>query len=204
MDYDPFHSAWLVGVSQQVSGYDRIRRQLLLREAEGYLDLITVFADRWPPTAETRDVIAQRALEILCKVELTGRDVAYALYLQGQALRSMECYREALVPLQASADDDPANVHVWLALAWCYKRIHRIDLAIEALEEALDIDSSEAIVYYNLACYWSLAGNVHHALHHLSVAFDIDSNFRDLVAEEADFDAIRSDPNFRSLVSVIV
>ena len=187
-----------------MSSYDRVRRQQLLREAEGYLDLIMVFADQWPPRAETRDRLAARTLEILKDVERSGADVAYASYLQGQALRAMELYTDALVPLRASADSDPTNIHVWLALGWCYKRIGRIDLAIEALEEALAVDSSEAIIHYNLACYWSLSCNVHQALYHLSTALEIDPNYRDLIEDEADFDPIRSNDDFRMLTSVIV
>ena len=110
-----------------MSSYDRVRRQQLLREAEGYLDLILAFADQWPPRAETRDRLARRALEILKDVEQSGAEVAYALYLQGQALRAMELYADALAPLRDSADSDPTNIHVWLALGWCYKRIRRID-----------------------------------------------------------------------------
>ena len=187
-----------------MSSHDHVRRQQLLREAEGYLDLIMVFADQWPPRAETRDRLARRALEILKDVEQSGAEVAYAWYLQGQALRAMELFRDALVPLRASADGDSTNIHVWLALGWCYKRIRRIDLAIESLEEALAVDSSEAIIHYNLACYWSLSRNANQALYYLSTALDIDPNYRELVEDEADFDPIRSNDDFRMLTSVIV
>ena len=79
-----------------MSGYDRIRRQQAIREAEGYLDLIMVFVDQWPPTPAARDRLARRALATLEDAELSGRDSAYTLYLQGQALRSMEQYRATL------------------------------------------------------------------------------------------------------------
>ena len=39
---------------------------------------------------------------------------------------------------------------------------------------------------------------------HLANALDIDGNFRDLVGDEPDFDPIRSDPDFKALVQVIV
>ena len=185
-------------------GYDHIRRQQLLREAEGYLDLIMVFGDQWPPSPEVRDRVAHRALEFLDKIAQPGTDWAYSLYLQGQALRCMERYQDALDPLRTSAHEDSANIHVWLALGWCYKRLKRLDLAIEALEEALAVDSGEAIIYYNLACYWSLARNIDRAIHYLSMAFDIDPNYRDLVADEPDFDPVRSHHSFRMLTSVIV
>jgi tetratricopeptide (TPR) repeat protein len=96
------------------------------------------------------------------------------------------------------------NIAVRLALGWCYKRTKRLDLAIESLEEALAIDSSQAILHYNLACYWSLAGNVKLAVAYLAQSFELDSNYRDRVHEERDFDAIRRHPQFLALTAVIV
>ena len=187
-----------------MSDFERKGRQQRLREAEGYLDLLMVFADRWPPTPLSRNRLAQRVLNILHDLEPTSRDTAYVCYLKGQCLRTMERYREAVTALHASADDDPKNFHVWLALGWCYKRINRLDLAIESLEEALEVDTAEAIIHYNLACYWSLVHNVEQALNYLSIAFDIDPNYRDLIDNEPDFDPIRSNSDFRLLTSVIV
>ena len=66
------------------------------------------------------------------------------------------------------------------------------------------VDSSGAIITYNLACYWSLACNTDQALHHLAVAFDIDPNYRDLVENESDFDSLRSNQDFRMLTGVVV
>ena len=187
-----------------MTDYRRNRRQQIIREAEGYLDLITVFTDQWPPSPELRDRIALRTLDTLSTIESPGSDQAYSLYLAGQALRTMEQFSDAISVLRESADIDPATIHVWLALGWCYKRIGRLDLAIESLEEALSVNSREAIVHYNLACYWSLVNNAQHALYHLGVAFDIDHNFRDLVSDERDFEPIRYDPDFRMLTSVSV
>ena len=55
------------------------------------------------------------------------------------------------------------------------------------------VDSSEAVLHYNLACYWSLARNRTLALKFLSQALEIDSNFRDLIADESDFNPLRHD-----------
>jgi tetratricopeptide (TPR) repeat protein len=79
-----------------------------------------------------------------------------------------------------------------------------LDRAIESLEEALTVDPSGAIIHYNLACYWSLAGSVDVALAYLGNAFEIDASFRDLVDGEVDFDPIREHPAFRELTSVAV
>ena len=103
-----------------------------------------------------------------------------------------------------AAELEPQNTAHWLALGWCQKRIGRIDLAIAALEEALAADPEQAIIHYNLACYWALLKNVPLAVEYLARAFDIDPNYRDLVKEERDFDGIRHHPGFRAVTKVIV
>ncbi len=80
----------------------------------------------------------------------------------------------------------------------------RIDLAIESLEEALVVEPRDALIHYNLACYWSLANNKRQVAHLPYATFDLKDHYRSLVAEESDFDAIRSDPAFQSLVRVTV
>ena len=110
----------------------------------------------------------------------------------------------AIAPLEIAAEEDAANVHTHLALGWCYKRIGRIDLAIEALENAVEHAPYEGIIHYNLACYWVLSENTKLAIQYLLQSFDLDPEYRDLVAHEEDFDAIRNDPDFQMITSVIV
>ncbi len=183
----------------------RIRRQQILREVEGYLELLTACEEQWSTTPEVRDQLATRAIEKLDSIGPRGGSQSRVLFLKGYALRVMERYADAVEPLHLAAELDPGNLEIWLMLGWCYKRCGQIELAIRSLEEAVDVvDGSEAIVFYNLACYFSLAKNVRLALRNLSRAFDIDPNFRDLVDDEPDFDPIRRHPEFRAIMSVIV
>ena len=163
---------------------DRIRRMKLQHQAEGYLEL----------------GLPQQALNLLGRLGGSGNgsDVR-TLYLQGQALRSLERYGEAIVPLRKVAELEPENVQVLLALGWCHKRVGRIDLAIEALETALAADSDEPLIRYNLACYHSVAGDKRHALAYLEQALALDPNYRLLIDHEPDFDPLRSDPEFQAI-----
>lgn len=187
-----------------MSTYYEIRRDQTLREAEGYLELSMVGDDKWELNLQLRDRLGLRALERLMRLDEHDEHWPYILYLRGQSLRMMERYDEAIIPLRESALLKPRNLHAWLALGWCHKRTNRLDLAIESLEEALDADPEEAIVHYNLACYWSLAGNAQLALGYLRNSFEIDSSYRDLVDDEKDFDPIRAHPNFQKLTAVVV
>jgi Flp pilus assembly protein TadD len=171
-----------------VSTRDRVRRQQLVLQAEGYLEL----------------GMASHALDVLARCGDPATLPDHALYLQGQCLRELERYREALEPLTRAAHGDPGNVSIWLALGWCYKRTGKLDLAIESLEEALAAEPNDALVNYNLACYWSLARNKRQALAYLARAFDIEDEYRALVASESDFDALRDDPSFQALTRVAV
>jgi tetratricopeptide (TPR) repeat protein len=187
-----------------VSTHRRIIRDQILREAEGYLELLMAAPSKWDLPPEIRDPVAQRALDALERLDEPDQGSAYTLYLRGLAYRTMERFYDAIPPLRESADLDPEDTHALLALGWCYKRIGRLNLAIQALEEALEVDENQAIVHYNLACYCSLAGSVEIALDHLATAFGIDPKYRDLATEESDFDAIRQHPGFRELTSVVV
>jgi len=181
-----------------------IRRQQMLREAEGYLDLAMACADELPLSEPVRNRLAQRALAALSQVERSRSNKAHCSYLQGQALRVMERFPEAIEYFESAAEVDSENVHIWLALGWCHKRTGKLDMAIQSLEEALAFEPGEAIIYYNLACYWSLANNAKLALEYLSRALSIDPDYRDLIGGEHDFDPIRADPRFQELTSVIV
>jgi Flp pilus assembly protein TadD len=171
-----------------VSAIDRIRRQQLVLQAEGYLEL----------------GMPKHALELLSRCGERESLPEHALYLQGECLRALGQFREALEPLTLASQTNPDNIHVWLALGWCHKRTGRLDLAIESLEEALGVEPNEALVHYNLACYWALAGKPRQAVNYLAKAFDLKEDYRSLVPEESDFDRIRDDPAFQALVRVAV
>jgi tetratricopeptide (TPR) repeat protein len=159
-----------------------------IEEAEGYAEL----------------GMLEHALRALQKRGSLVHGNGKACFLLGEALRALNRCEEALLPLERSADLLPDDVHVLLALGWCYKRTGQLAKAIEVLERAVRIDSGEAVLHYNLACYWSLARNRTLALRYLSQALDIDSNFRDKVGEEPDFNPLRNDADFIALTSVIV
>ncbi len=178
--------------------------EMRIREAEGYLALVTACSGSWDPPAELRDPLLRRALAALDRLSTGDRSQPYVLYLKGEALRAMERYPEAIRVLREATESEPEHVGVWLALGWCFKRLGRVDRAIECLEKALAIQPDFALIHYNLACYWSLVGHVDVAVAYLSHAFEIDGSFRKLVPGESDFDPIRHTAAFREATGVVV
>ena len=160
---------------------DRIKRQL--DEAEGYLMLN----------------LPRLALEILESRADWATMQFEASFLTGEALRSLERYREALKPLEVAAALRPGDTGVAIALGWCYKRTHRLAQAIDALERAGRHNPDEPLLHYNLACYWSLAGNATKALDELTLALELEPELRTLIPDESDFDSIRGNPAFERL-----
>ena len=167
---------------------NRIRLRRIETEAEGYLEL----------------GMPQHALDALARLGEPAKFSSHAFFLWGDALKDLQRYTESLVPLAQAARIAPSDIRAWLAMGWCYKRLGRIDLAIEALQNALASTPGEAILHYNLACYYSLAGDKNLALAHLAEALILDPRYRDLISTEHDFDPIRSDADFQMLTSVIV
>jgi tetratricopeptide (TPR) repeat protein len=160
----------------------RIRRQL--EEAEGYLML------EMPSYAlgilESRDEWPSMPFE--------------ASFLKGEALRCLDRYREALVSLEVAASLRPEDVAVALAQGWCYKRTNRLAQAVDALERAAQHEPDNALIHYNLACYWSLAGNTSKALEELSIALRLKPEMRRLIPDEDDFHSLRGNSTFERLV----
>ena len=164
---------------------ERIHR--VRREAEGYLEL----------------GMPKHALVALQRHGKIVHNDARGCYLMGECLRELRCYREAIFPLRRSLELIPDDIHVRMALAWCYKRVGHLQRAIDSLEPAVDVEPGSAILHYNLACYWSLASNRREALRYLANALNIDGNFRDFIPDEPDFDSLRSDPVFKDLTQIL-
>jgi tetratricopeptide (TPR) repeat protein len=162
---------------------DTIKRQL--DEAEGYLMLN----------------LPRKALEILERRADWATMQFEASLLSGEALRSLERYREALKPLEVAAALRPGDIDVAIALGWCYKRTQRLAQAIDALERAgrHHLEEPHPLLHYNLACYWSLAGNASKALDELALALRLAPDLRSLIPDEHDFDKLRGNPEFERL-----
>jgi Flp pilus assembly protein TadD len=171
-----------------VAATNRVRCQRILREAEGYLELH----------------LPQFALDSLARMTEPGTFNGHKLYLTGEALRGLDRFSEATAVLEQAADLAPSNIHIWLAMGWCYKRSGHLDRAIASLEKAREVEPDQAIILYNLACYWSLNGKKETALDFLSRAIMLQPDFRELVSQESDFDPIRSDPDFLALTGINV
>jgi len=121
--------------------------------------------------------------------------------LRGEACRVKKDYGTALKAFEHALDEDPEDISVMLAMAWCYKRTDRLADAIEVTEKAYQAHPDEAIVLYNLSCYYSLAGDKDQALTWLGRALRMQGELRQLISDETDFDPMRNDPDFQFIIA---
>lgn len=180
------------------------RRKRILVQASGYLELAELLLDGEASTPPSAARLLRRALAELASLPEADRAGADASLIEGEALRALGRWQEALGPLNRAAEAAPGRIEVWLGIGWCLKRLGRLDAAIAALDHGRSVSPGAPILLYNLACYHSLAGNVPAAIEHLTQAISLDDRFRDLTGTERDFDPIRGDPRFVAVTSVTV
>lgn len=159
----------------------RVRRQKLLSAAQGYLML----------------EMPDQALEHLSAIA-DPHNCAFEYHqLRGEALREKRSFEKAISAYRCAQAENAIDLSVSLGIAWCYKRIDRVDLAIETLEDAYRWSPDEPIVLYNLACYYSLTGDKNQSLMWLGRSLRMDAKLRRLIPDETDFDTLRDDPDFQ-------
>lgn len=160
-----------------------------LNEAEGYFEL----------------EMYEHSLDILQKLDQRlSKENLGALYLRGECLRILDRYCEAWKVLEEVASERPGNIYVLVSLAWSQKRAGRIDLACNSIQEALEFEPNNPLLHFNVSCYYSLLGIKKKALEHLHLALVLDPSFQSVIPGEPDFDPMRKEPEFLSLVGSAV
>ncbi len=139
----------------------------------------------------------KHALQELSRIEHVERCRFDFNLLRGEAYRDLDEHLDSVSSFAIARQERPENLQVLLGIAWCQKRLDLLPAAIETLEEARRYHPDEAIVIYNLACYYSLAGNKSRALEYLGRSLRMDPELHRLIADEHDFDPLRDDPDFQ-------
>jgi len=73
---------------------------------------------------------------------------------------------------------EPDNLHWPISLAYATRRAVSVEAAKEILLNAESKFPKEAIIKYNLACYFCQTGDIDNANNYLKKAFRIDSTWR--------------------------
>lgn len=162
----------------------------ILTQADGYLELD----------------LPRQAVEVLAKASPAARSSFEWNFAMGEAHRVLENHEAAIPYLRAARRHQPLLIPIYVSLGWCYKRTGALDRAIQTLLEAEehcrekgDADH-HALVMYNLSCYYALKRQTATAVDWLSRAMEKEPSYRDMIADERDFDPIRGDRSFKQLI----
>ena len=180
----------------------RYRSRAIFREASGYIELGELLVRPDEPVPRHAKKLLHRGLSALEKLPESSRSRPNAQLLYGEALRCLGRFEDALVSYTTVIQVQPKQIEAWLGIGWCLKRMGRLHDAIQFLKKGLMASPKQPILFYNLACYHSLDGNVNAAIEHLTQAIVLDDRFRNLTQIEPDFDPIRKDPRFQAATHI--
>ena len=94
---------------------------------------------------------------------------------------------------------EPVGWELWVEVRPLYEA-GEYEQAADRARELVDAHPEYPLMLYNLACIESLAGRKEDALEHLRQGVARSDRFRELAAEDSDFDPIRDEPAFKELI----
>lgn len=109
-------------------------------------------------------------------------------------------FEHALALLEGDESEITVRLETLVNLGVTYRKLGRIDRAIECLNQAIQTDFFCDSAHFQLACFHSSQGDVDSSLRHLREAILGDLNYVERARTDDELTAIRSSPEFRALV----
>jgi tetratricopeptide (TPR) repeat protein len=106
-------------------------------------------------------------------------------------------WQEALPRVEAAARKYPNLGLAWFNLGFAYLALDQGAQAVKPYERAVALNYRKGTSTYNLACAHAMAGQIDQAFTWLDRAFASGFDNWHLIREDADLDALRTDPRFR-------
>lgn len=146
------------------------------------------------------DQLFVRGLEFVSRLHFE-RAKWFALILRRSAAHTLlGRHPEALVFAEEALALRPDSVHAMSEVASCLNNLGRYDDALAAIELAGELDATYWHVPYVRACILAQTGSpLEDIVRLLERTLELDPGRRGQIAEEPDFDAIRSTPEFLAL-----
>ena len=135
-----------------------------------------------------------RALEI-------KPDYPDAWYGRGVALDDLGRFEQAIASYDRALEIKPDYHEAWDGRGVALGNLGRFEEEIASYDHAIKINSNYANAYYNKACCYGLQNNVELAIENLQRAINLDVEYQDMAKTDKDFEQIRGDERFQSLLS---
>jgi uncharacterized Ntn-hydrolase superfamily protein len=133
-----------------------------------------VYVERAGAAAETRD-----ALDRTCDLRVDDHEQPIA-----ELRRLVDIHLRWDALSRASAHHEPG----------------RFEQGIAILAAAHERFPDDGTILYDLACYESMAGRPDESLRHLARSLELEPSYRDMARGDTDFEPVRDDDRFRSIV----
>ena len=147
------------------------------------------------------------------EIDLYGSDAGVLFMLgttyeydtEGKRVNNETSMDEAIKYYKEAVNVDPEHINSLMALSIDYSIKKDQDKAIQAAEKILKVKNSDNVkyvVYYNLACFYSIKKDTKNAMDNLKKAMD--AGFDDLnhMKEDKDLDNIRNTKEYKQLLSI--
>ena len=121
---------------------------------------------------------------------------------RGAALGRLGRNGEALAACDRALELRPDDADTHCNRGAALLRLDRSDEALAACDRALEIEPNHDTARYNRACAFARLGRRDDVLADLREAVRLDPRFRDKAGADSDFESLRSDPDFRTLVGL--
>lgn len=151
-----------------------IRTEKRLQYANGYLDLGMV-----------KDAKAE--LDLIDEKDRSNSEVLsmrVRLYSESHNWKNMVATSKQLVGM------DPEVSFGWVNWAYALRELERISEAKDIANRGLALNPKEAVLWFNLACYCSLLGEVEDASNHLDQAIALEKSFEKEAVDDPDLDKL--------------
>ncbi len=120
---------------------------------------------------------------------------------RGNALYNLGRLEEAIASWDRALEIKPDDPDAWYNRGVALGNLGRFEQAIASYDHAIKINSNYANAYYNKACCYGLQNNVELAIENLQSAINLDVEYQDMAKTDKDFEQIRGDERFQSLLS---
>lgn len=140
------------------------------------------------------------ALQLYNKVISIDNNHSDAWYSKGLTLDRLGIYEEALEAYDKAISIKPNMYEAWHGKGITLHRLGKYQGALQAYDKALSINPTLSNASFNIACTYSVIGNIAKSIEHLKRAIELNPEYKEKAKEDADFDNIKSNPEFRKLV----
>ena len=119
---------------------------------------------------------------------------------RGFALGNLGNIQEEILSYDQALKIEPYFHNAWYNRGVALGSLGKIEEEILSYNEALKIEPNYPQAWYNKSCVYTLQNQTELALESLEKAISLDEQYREMAKTDSDFDTIRNNPAFQSLI----